>query len=61
MHFLQIKDAVEVAKSKAKPKILTLSTTCGHTMKLLCKQEKNGDLRKVVVMNVLCLTHTHPD
>ena len=36
MHFGAIKEAVEVAKSKAKPKILTLATSCGRTMKLLC-------------------------
>jgi phosphatidylinositol kinase/protein kinase (PI-3 family) len=35
-----------VASSKAKPKTLTLATTCGKTLKFLCKQEKDGDLRK---------------
>lgn len=35
-----------MASSKAKPKTLTLATTCGKTLKFLCKQEKDGDLRK---------------
>lgn len=39
-------EIVEVAQSKAKPKTLTLRTQCGNTLKFLCKQEKNGDLRK---------------
>jgi serine/threonine-protein kinase ATR len=39
-------NAVEVAVSKAKPKIVTLETSCGKKIKFLCKQEKNGDLRK---------------
>lgn len=37
---------VEVASSKAKPKTITLTTTCGKEVKFLCKQETNGDLRK---------------
>ena len=35
-----------MASSKAKPKTLTLATTCGKTLKFLCKPEKAGDLRK---------------
>ena len=40
------KEVVEVAASKARPKIISLLTVCGKTIKFLCKQEKNGDLRK---------------
>ena len=29
---------VDVASSKAKPKTLTLTTTCGKTLRFLCKQ-----------------------
>lgn len=37
---------VEVAASKAKPKTVTITTTSGTQVKFLCKQEKDGDLRK---------------
>ena len=46
MHILRFHEMVDVASSKAKPKTVTLTTTCGKTLKFLCKQEKNGDLRK---------------
>jgi serine/threonine-protein kinase ATR len=39
-------ELVEVASSKAKPKTFTFETTCGKRVKFLCKQEKDGDLRK---------------
>ena len=39
-------EEVDVASSKAKPKTITLHTLCGQTVRFLCKQEKNGDLRK---------------
>jgi serine/threonine-protein kinase ATR len=39
-------DMVDVAASKAKPKTIYLTTTSGGAVKFLCKQEKNGDLRK---------------
>lgn len=39
-------EQVEVASSKAKPKTFTFETTCGKQAKFLCKQEKDGDLRK---------------
>ena len=35
-----------VMSSKARPKKMTLDTTQGETVNYLCKQEKNGDLRK---------------
>lgn len=37
---------VDVASSKAKPKTLAIHTMCGKKVKFLCKQEKDGDLRK---------------
>ena len=46
IHIKSFNQVVEVAASKAKPKILSLETTCGRKIKFLCKQEKNGDLRK---------------
>ena len=46
MHILRFHEMVDVASSKAKPKTLTLTTTCGKALKFLCKQEKDGDLRK---------------
>jgi serine/threonine-protein kinase ATR len=46
MYIKVFHEEVDVASSKAKPKTLTLSTTCGSTVKFLVKQEKNGDLRK---------------
>jgi serine/threonine-protein kinase ATR len=46
MHIQRFHEMVDVASSKAKPKTLTLATTCGKTLKFLCKQEKDGDLRK---------------
>ncbi len=39
-------EAVDVAGSKAKPKTITLLTTSGLSVRFLCKQEKDGDLRK---------------
>jgi serine/threonine-protein kinase ATR len=46
-HYIQnFHDIVEVAASKARPKIIQLTTTAGKTVKFLLKQEKNGDLRK---------------
>ncbi len=39
-------EVVEVAASKAKPKTITLRTTTGQSVRFLCKQEKDGDLRK---------------
>ena len=45
--FIQsVLEQVDVAASKAKPKTITLTTTKGNLIKFLCKQEKNGDLRK---------------
>lgn len=46
MYIQKFNESVDVASSKAKPKTITLETTCGHTIKFLCKQEKDGDLRK---------------
>lgn len=46
MFILKFNEVVDVASSKAKPKTLTIQTTCGKTIKFLCKQEKDGDLRK---------------
>ena len=43
-------ETVDVAGSKAKPKTIYLTTTSGAAVKFLCKQEKNGDLRKDVRM-----------
>lgn len=37
---------VEVMATKAKPKKIGLTTTCGQKPKFLLKQEKDGDLRK---------------
>lgn len=37
---------VDVMPTKAKPKKIELSTTCGQILKFLIKQEKDGDLRK---------------
>eukprot|EP01034_Spumella_vulgaris_P021660 gene21660-27701_t len=39
-------EVVDVASSKAKPKTITLLTTSGLSVRFLCKQEKDGDLRK---------------
>ena len=39
-------ERVDVASSKAKPKTVTVVTTKGNLIKFLCKQEKEGDLRK---------------
>jgi serine/threonine-protein kinase ATR len=45
--FIQNFDAeVDVAASKAKPKTIYLTSTCGKHLQFLCKQEKHGDLRK---------------
>lgn len=38
MHILRFHEMVDVASSKAKPKTLTLTTTCGKTLRFLCKQ-----------------------
>ena len=46
MYINNLSEVVDVATSKAKPKTIYLTTTCGKTIKFLCKQEKNGDLRK---------------
>lgn len=46
MFIHKFNESVDVASSKAKPKTITLETTCGCTIKFLCKQEKDGDLRK---------------
>jgi serine/threonine-protein kinase ATR len=46
MQISHLEDLVDVATSKAKPKTIYVKTTCGKTIKFLCKQEKNGDLRK---------------
>jgi serine/threonine-protein kinase ATR len=43
---LSFKEEATVMHSKAKPKKITLETTAGETVNYLCKQEKNGDLRK---------------
>ena len=39
-------DEATVMHSKARPKKISLLTTSGETASYLCKQEKNGDLRK---------------
>ena len=41
-----IAEQVDVASSKARPKTITIITTSGRYIRFLCKQEKNGDLRK---------------
>jgi serine/threonine-protein kinase ATR len=46
MYIASFNETVDVANSKAKPKTLTLRTQCGKTVRFLCKQEKDGDLRK---------------
>lgn len=46
MYIHAFSDEVAVASSKAKPKTIRLTTTCGKSIRFLCKQEKNGDLRK---------------
>jgi len=46
MFIQRFSETVDVASSKAKPKTVYLTTVCGRTIKFLCKQEKNGDLRK---------------
>ena len=46
MYMKNFDEIVDVASSKAKPKTVYLTTVCGNTIKFLCKQEKNGDLRK---------------
>mmetsp|Transcript_33965 Transcript_33965/g.75441 ORF Transcript_33965/g.75441 Transcript_33965/m.75441 type:complete len:411 (+) Transcript_33965:1-1233(+) len=46
MFIASMNEAVDVASSKAKPKTITLRTLCGRSVKFLCKQEKDGDLRK---------------
>jgi serine/threonine-protein kinase ATR len=46
MHFSKIHEVVDVAGSKARPKTITVVTTCGQVIRFLCKQEKDGDLRK---------------
>lgn len=39
-------ETAQVLHSKAKPKKVTLYTTCERRITFLCKQEKSGDLRK---------------
>jgi hypothetical protein len=46
LYIQKFHDNVEVATSKARPKIIKLTTTSGKEVKFLLKQEKNGDLRK---------------
>ena len=44
-------DDVDVLNSKARPKKLTLDTSAGRRVRLLCKREKEGDLRKDARVN----------
>jgi serine/threonine-protein kinase ATR len=46
MQIAELQEQVDVASSKAKPKAIVLLTQCGKKVKFLCKQEKDGDLRK---------------
>jgi len=46
MYIRTFSDQVTVSHSKARPKVISLTTTCGRLIKFLCKQEKDGDLRK---------------
>ena len=46
LYIQRFHETVEVATSKARPKIIKLTTTSGKQVKFLLKQEKNGDLRK---------------
>lgn len=46
MFIASFNETVDVASSKAKPKTISLLTVCGKTVRFLCKQEKDGDLRK---------------
>lgn len=46
MFLSSFNEVVDVASSKAKPKTISFRTVCGKTVKFLCKQEKDGDLRK---------------
>lgn len=46
MFISSFNENVDVASSKAKPKTISLLTVCGKTVRFLCKQEKDGDLRK---------------
>jgi hypothetical protein len=46
MFISTFRKGVDVMPTKAKPKKIELSTTCGQIMKFLVKQEKDGDLRK---------------
>ncbi|RYG70315.1 hypothetical protein EON64_00520 [archaeon] len=39
-------EVVEVTNSKARPKVISLLSSSGQKVKFLCKQEKDGDLRK---------------
>ena len=38
MYIRSFQDIVDVASSKAKPKTITITTTCGKLVKFLCKQ-----------------------
>ena len=42
----RLSDDVEVLRSKARPKKIALDASDGTRMRLLCKCEKAGDLRK---------------
>jgi len=54
-------DHASVMHSKAKPKKIALDTTSGEVRHYLCKQEKNGDLRKdarLMEFNAVVSEHT---
>jgi serine/threonine-protein kinase ATR len=46
VRILKFHEHAVVMASKARPKKMTVDTTQGETVNYLCKQEKNGDLRK---------------
>ncbi|EGB10647.1 hypothetical protein AURANDRAFT_36497 [Aureococcus anophagefferens] len=47
----KFQDNIIVMKSKAKPKKLTLEASNGRVVRVLCKREKDGDLRKDARVN----------
>eukprot|EP01038_Epipyxis_sp_PR26KG_P009200 gene9200-12410_t len=46
MYISHLSDTIDIASSKAKPKIFNIISTCHRSVKFLCKQEREGDLRK---------------
>jgi serine/threonine-protein kinase ATR len=58
MRIQRLHDTVDVAASKARPKTFRLDTDTGRTLKFLCKQEKDGDLRKGMISFYMIIFET---